>query len=127
MPALFISKDSIKDIDISKYKSITLLVGTNDLGPKWVWLKYKIFKRNPANADVDFVAPDYRKAPAEYIANEYKLLIEEIQRRNTSIKVIVSAILPRLFDFGSNKGYWSKVNSEIKDMWYILVCTYSCR
>ena len=65
---------------------------------------------------MDFVAPDYRKAPAEYIAHEYKLLIEEIQRRNTSIKVIVSAILPRLFDFGSNKGYWSKVNSEIKDM-----------
>ena len=24
-------KDSIKDIDISKYKSITLLIGTNDL------------------------------------------------------------------------------------------------
>ena len=60
-----------------------------------------LFERNPANAEVDFVAPDCRKVPAEYIVHEYKLLIEEIQGCNTSIKVIVYAILPRLFDFGS--------------------------
>ena len=99
--------------NLTQYSCILLLVGTNDLTPKWVWLKYK---HNMRKSNADFVLPSHSKTPVHRVTDDYKRLLKAIKLQNPSINILVSSIIPRPFDFDANKDYLISVNNALKDM-----------
>ena len=101
------------EIGLEKFKYIILLVGTNDLTAKFVYLWYKNTVR--FNRKVKRL-PFHSKTPVHRIVNDYRVLIKAIRAINHKIKIMVSAILPRRFDYFENRGYLKNVNKGLKAM-----------
>ena len=116
VPGATISSLSTKlqTLKLSSYKVILILVGTNDLTPKsvWVWYKMKLRKGQSTVKNL----PRHPKTPPEAIKSEYRNLLEGIRQENPNIFILVSAILPRPFDFPENKNYLYEVNRELESL-----------
>ena len=99
--------------NLSAYKCVVLLVGTNDMVPKWVWLRYKY---NIRKGNSDYVVPSHSRTPVHRIIEDYERLIMAVKAKNPTIHILISSILPRPFDFRVNKDYLISVNNGLRDM-----------
>ena len=105
--------DEVPNLQLERFQYILLLVGTNDLTAKSIWLWYK--SRVRKNIKVNHL-PMHSKTPVHRIVNDYKVLIRAIKAKNRLIKIMVSAILPRRFDYFINRGYLKNINKALKAM-----------
>ena len=115
----------IKDLNLKNYKSALLLVGTNDLTPKATWQWYKEKQRHGEPRIIRL--PPHSTTPSSIIQDKYRTLILEIRKHNPNICLLVSAILPRVFDFSQNKDYLIEVNKKIEQLCLeFQSCSYLC-
>ena len=98
------------EIDIRKYKYITLIIGTNDLGPKSVWNFYKREKKRGRSGTN---LPVHGQTPVPVLLSAYQNLISTIKHYNSTCILISFAILPRPFDHHRNKQHHTDTNRAL--------------
>ena len=108
-------KISSGEVNILKYKYITLLIGTNDLAPKFVW---KHYKKHIKEGKTGLNLPIHSPNPIPVIIGAYANLIKVIQSLNPNCILFSLAILPRPYDHHRNKGHHVQVNKQLST-----VCT----
>lgn len=101
------------ELKLKKLKCILLLMGTNDLTSKfiWLWYKHQVRKGKPV-----YKLPRHSRTPAHRINQDYRNLINRIKLINPNVKIVVSAILPRVFDYKQNKNYLKNINKSLATM-----------
>lgn len=109
------AEEKISEIpNLNRYKTILVCFGTNDLSPKFVWLSYKRHVRK--NGDKPFNVPKHPKMPIHLLMEDYKGLLDTIRRHNPTAKILVSAIIPRYFDWASGKEHLIATNRELEKL-----------
>ena len=104
-------KISTSEIRIQKYRYINILIGTNDLTPKFVWSSYK---RQVRQGKTNIVLPTHIPKAHPVIEASYRLLIDSIQERNPTAKINIIAILPRPYDYEVNKKNTVAINDILE-------------
>ena len=112
---------SSKDTIIDKYKCITLLIGTNNLTPKWVWDEYIAQKKRKVQKTV---LPEHPTTPIPTIINLFDQLLRAIRAKNPDCTIIICSIPPRPFDHEVNKQYLVRVNAALYDFCKQHNCTF---
>ena len=64
----------------------------------------------------DLTLPPHPKTPPEHIKEQYRALFQGIRDKNPGIYLLVSAIIPRPFDYKQNKKYMCEVNLALEDL-----------
>ena len=98
------------EVNIRKYKYITLIIGTNDLGPKSVW---KFYKREKRLGHSGHNLPVHGQAPIPVLLSAYQNLISTIRYHNPTCILISFAILPRPYDHHRNRLHHADTNREL--------------
>ena len=101
----------IENLDITEYKCIIILVGTNDLSDKKVWWDYKKHKGSP-----DFKLQAHPTTKLDTLKTRYINLLNAVEIGNPGILIELQPIIPRLFDYQINLSYMKAVNNMIKDL-----------
>ena len=102
---------NIQAMDISKYKCIIIVIGTNDLSHKSVWFEYQRKKNTP-----NYKLEPHPTTDVDILKDRYKSLLYSITSRNPNIIIELSPIIPRLFDYNVNLSYLKSVNNMIKEL-----------
>ena len=98
------------EVNITEYKYITILIGTNDLAPKDVWsfyVKEKKLGRSGENL------PFHVLTPIPLLTCRYQTLISTIRKLNTNCKLGFLGILPRPYDHHRNKIHHVEANRQL--------------
>ena len=106
-------KISSGEVNIVKYKYITLLIGTNDLAPKFIW---KSYKRQIKEGKTGLNLPIHSPNAIPVIIGAYANLIKVIKSLNPNCTLISLAILPRPYDHHRNKGHHVQVNKQLSSL-----------
>ena len=100
-------------LELDKYKCITVLIGTNNLTPKWVWSDYIKQKRQFGD---EVKLAEHTTTPSHIIIDLFHHLLTTIRSKNATCSIIVCAIPPRPFDHSINKVYLTSVNKELEKL-----------
>lgn len=106
-------KISTGQLNIDKYKYITLIIGTNDLGPKSIWNFYKKEKKLGRSG---LNLPIHHQTPIPVLLNAYQHLIAVIRKRNPTCILITFGILPRPYDHLRNKRHHTDTNRQLSKL-----------
>lgn len=98
------------EVNIKKYTYITLIIGSNDLGPKSSW---KFFKREKKLGHSGFNLPIHSQTPIPVLLSAYQNLVAVIRKYNPKCTLICFAILPRPFDHHRNKQHHTDTNKQL--------------
>ena len=101
----------IEHLDINQYEGILIIIGTNDLTDKQVWFQYLKEKHKP-----NYKLKAHATTNVSILKARYQLLIDLIKSKNPNIKIELSPIIPRLFDYEVNLQYLKQVNNMIKEL-----------
>ena len=92
-----------REINISGYKCIVLIIGTCDISDKEVWYA---FRRSGK-------LPEHTPKPILEIETDYIKLLETISNINSSASILITSIIPRPYDFVYNREYLKELNKKI--------------
>ena len=103
--------ENFETLDYSQYRCILLLVGTNNLTPKhiWNWYRQRVRNKQPCSP-----LPPHLITPIPDFIALYRQLINKIQSVKPNVTIIVSAILPRKFDFTENSEHIYSINHYLE-------------
>ena len=96
----------IETMDITQYKCMIIVIGTNDLSNKRVWFDYLKNKDTPK-----YKLEAHPTTDVDILQTRYKNLLNSIKQRNPDILIELSPIIPRLFDYSINLTYMKAVNN----------------
>ena len=101
------------EIDVTQYKYITLLIGTNDIGPKFIW---KFYRKEIKRGNLGKNLPFHTTTPIPVITSAYQNLVHAIKDRNPSCILVSFAILPRPYDHHRNKQNHTDTNKALQNL-----------
>ena len=93
-------------IKISEYKCIALIIGTCDISGKEVWIS------SLRNGEV----PKHNPKPITQIVADYSELLQTISYLNSEATILITSIIPRVFDFDYNRQYLKELNNKIEEL-----------
>ena len=78
-----------------------------------------------------FIPPKEALTPPHMIIDDYKELLTELRVQNDSAHILISAIIPRYFDWDRNKNHLVYVNNELRNLTTLypnssFIPTYKC-
>lgn len=101
----------IDRLDLSVYTCIIVLIGTNDLTNKKIWFEYRKNRNNPK-----YTLQPHPTTDVDILKSKYIALIDLIKNKNPEIKLEISPIIPRPFDYDINLEYLKEVNNMVKQV-----------
>lgn len=101
--------DYINGTDISTYTCMIISIGTNDLSNKKIWFEFRKHRNDPK-----YTLKPHPTTDIDILKTKYTSLINLVKNKNPDIKLELSPIIPRPFDYDINLGYLKSVNNMIK-------------
>lgn len=98
------------DIDVRNYHYITLLIGTNDLGPKHIWKYYKSERKAGRSGEN---LPYHTTTPIPVITSALNNLNKTIRSFNQNALIFFVGIPPRPYDHHRNHSHHRDTNVEL--------------
>lgn len=98
------------EIDISKYSYISLIIGTNDLGPKYIW---KFYKKQKILGKTGRNLPHHNQTPIPVILSAYQNLFDTVKKFNPVCAIFCFGILPRPYDHHRNQRHHTDTNRQL--------------
>lgn len=101
----------VSRLDINKYTCIILLIGTNDLTDKQIWFQYLKNK-----GKLNFRLQPHPTTDVYLLKIKFTKLIDLLKSKNPNIKIELSPIIPRPFDYDVNLNYLKAVNNMLQEL-----------
>lgn len=101
------------EVNISKYSYISLIIGTNDLGPKYIW---KYYKKQKTLGKSGLNLPFHNQTAIPVILSAYLNLFQTVKRSNPSCTIFCFGILPRPYDHHRNQRHHTDTNHQLRKL-----------